>query len=111
MSEETAHPTVESISQPREATQPAANREPARLDPDAFGLACGLFWAGAVALLGLTARFGWGERWEQLLADMYRGFSETLSGLLIGAAWAFVDAFTSGYVFAWSYNRLLETRR
>ncbi len=52
--------------------------ETSRLDPWAFGLACGLLWAGAVAVLGLTARIGWGKRWERLLADVYRGYNETV---------------------------------
>lgn len=82
--------------------------EPSRLEPNAFGLACGIFWAGAVAAIGLTARVGWGKRWEQLLADMYRGFNESRSGLIIGAGWAFMDGFTSGYLLASLYNRILR---
>lgn len=78
----------------------------AELDSTAFGLACGLLWSGAVALLGVTARVGWGRRWERLLADVYRGYSETFPGLIVGAAWAFLDGFAGGFVFARLYNRL-----
>lgn len=76
------------------------------LDSRAFGLACALLWSGAVSLLGLTARFGWGRRWQRLLADLYRGYDETASGLLVGALWAFADGLSGGYAFAWLYNRL-----
>ncbi|WP_254273168.1 bacteriophage holin [Haloarcula marina] len=77
-----------------------------QLDSRAFGLACGLLWACGVVVLGITARFGWGKRWERLLADVYRGYNETTTGLLVGAVWAFVDGFTGGYAFAWLYDRL-----
>ncbi|WP_440991795.1 bacteriophage holin [Haloarchaeobius baliensis] len=77
-----------------------------RLDSSAFGLACGLLWSAAVVLLGITARIGWGRRWERLLADVYRGYDESGSGLLVGALWAFLDGFLGGYAFAALYNRL-----
>uniref|UniRef100_A0A7D5GKA1 Bacteriophage holin n=2 Tax=Natrinema halophilum TaxID=1699371 RepID=A0A7D5GKA1_9EURY len=96
------------MSEPIHTTRSATGSEPSRLEPTAFGLACGILWAGGVAVLGLTARIGWGRRWERLLADVYRGYSETVPGLAIGAAWAFVDAFTGGYIFAWLYNRLSQ---
>ncbi|SIR97400.1 hypothetical protein SAMN05421858_4886 [Haladaptatus litoreus] len=75
------------------------------LDPSAMGMACGLFWSFGVAVIGLTARRGWGQRWEQLFADIYRGYSETRSGIVIGAVWALLDGFTTGYTVAWLYNR------
>lgn len=76
------------------------------LDSRAFGLACGVLWSSAVVLLGLTARVGWGRRWERLLADVYLGYNETTPGLLAGGAWAFVDGSTGGFALAWLYNRL-----
>ncbi|MFB6107580.1 MAG: bacteriophage holin [Haloplanus sp.] len=79
------------------------------LDVRAFGLACGLLWAGAVALLGVTARFGWGRRWQRLLADVYRGYDESSSGLVVGALWAFVDGLSGGVAFAWLYDRLARS--
>ncbi|MDS0282703.1 bacteriophage holin [Haloarcula onubensis] len=80
--------------------------ETAPLDVRAFGLACGVLWAGAVVVLGLTARIGWGRRWERLLADVYRGYDETASGLVVGAGWAFLDGCGGGVAFAWLYNAL-----
>jgi len=76
-----------------------------RLDSAAFGLACGLLWAGGVVVLGITARIGWGDRWQRLLADVYRGYDESASGLLVGGLWAFLDGFLGGYVLAVLYNR------
>ncbi|WP_435158333.1 bacteriophage holin [Haladaptatus sp. DFWS20] len=82
--------------------------ETLRLDSWAFGWACGLLWAGSVVVLGLTARVGWGKRWERLLADVYRGYNETTAGLALGAVWGFFDAFIGGYTFALLYNRLRQ---
>jgi len=96
--------TVELDTETMQPTRQTAIPESSQLDPNALGLACGIFWAGAVAAIGVTARVGWGKRWEQLLADMYRGFSETRSGLIIGATWALLDGFTSGYIVASLYN-------
>lgn len=80
--------------------------ESSAIDTRAFGLACGLLWAGAVVLLGIGSRIGWGRRWERLLADVYRGYDETASGLAVGAVWAFTDGFSGGYALAWLYDRL-----
>jgi len=77
-----------------------------RLDARAFGLACGLLWSAGVVGIGLLARIGWGRRWERLLADAYRGYDETTTGLVVGALWAFADGATGGYAFAWLYDRL-----
>ncbi|MFC6977210.1 bacteriophage holin [Halomicroarcula sp. GCM10025709] len=85
--------------------------ETAPLDVRAFGIACGLLWAGGVVALGLTARVGWGQRWEQLLADVYRGYDETATGLVVGASWAFLDGLSGGLAFAWLYNKLATTPR
>ena len=80
--------------------------ETTELDVRGFGLACGLLWSGAVVILGITARFGWGKRWQRLLADVYRGYDESTSGLIVGAVWAFIDGLSGGYAFSWLYNRL-----
>ncbi|MFB6108436.1 MAG: bacteriophage holin [Haloplanus sp.] len=82
--------------------------ETTSLDARAFGLACGLLWAGGVFVLGLTARVGWGKRWQRLLADVYRGYDETPSGLVVGALWALVDGFSGGYVLARLYDALRQ---
>ncbi|MFB6178528.1 MAG: bacteriophage holin [Halorientalis sp.] len=71
----------------------------------ALALAVGVLWAGAVTVLGITSRIGWGDRWRSLLADVYVGYDETITGTLIGAVWAFVDGFTGGYLLAWLYNK------
>lgn len=82
----------------------------ARFDGLAFGLACGLLWSAGVAALGLLSRVGYGRRWRQLLSDAYRGYDESATGLVVGAAWAFADGFLGGAAFAALYNRLRDRR-
>ena len=75
-----------------------------RVDGKALGRAVGLLWAGAVVVLGITARLGWGDEWRDLLSDVYLGYDSTPSGITIGAVWAFVDGFVGAYLLAWLYN-------
>ncbi len=75
-----------------------------RVDTTALGKAMGLLWAGAVVVLGVTARRGWGTDWRDLLADVYLGYDSSRKGLLIGAVWAFADAFVGAYLLGWFYN-------
>ena len=77
-----------------------------QLNVKAFALACGLIWG--LGLLVLT--------WWIILLDgpssdptfisrLYRGYTITPVGSLIGLAWAAVDGAIGGAVFAWLYNR------
>lgn len=77
----------------------------APVDLAAIGTATGVWWALAVVLLGVTARWGWGDRWRDLLSDVYRGYDSTPGGLVVGAIWAFVDGFVAASSLAWLYNR------
>lgn len=80
----------------------STSRNSGRLDPTALGLAVGLTWAGAIAFLGIVSRFGWGEGWRELLADVYLGYEENTAA---GVAWGLVDGFVGGYLIGWLYNR------
>ena len=62
--------------------------------------------------LGLFALTWWinafdgatGER--TLIGQLYRGYSISPMGSLIGFAWAFFDGLIGGAVFAWLYNAI-----
>lgn len=81
-----------------------------KLDPTALGLALGIIWAGGVAALGLIARIGWGESLHDLIADLYIGYDETTTGILIGAIWGFADALVGGVLVGWLYNTLTQNQ-
>jgi hypothetical protein len=82
-----------------------------RFDLKAFALACGLVWGVGVAVLTW-----WIMAFEGASSDptwlglVYRGYSLTFTGSLLGALWGFVDGMAGGAVFAWVYNRLLARR-
>jgi hypothetical protein len=65
----------------------------------------GLLWAGAVVVLGMTARHGWGDKWLDLFSDVYVGYDSTQRGLVLGAIWSFFDAFVGAYLLAWLHNQ------
>lgn len=87
---------------------PRVQRTPmsTRLDSTAFGLACGIIWAGTVGFLELAASTGWGARWRSLLADVYPGYDRSPGDFLWGVLLGFLDGFLWGYSFAVIYNRL-----
>jgi hypothetical protein len=87
------------------------NQRPGGVDGKALGKAMGMLWAGAVLLLGLTARHGWGSEWQDLLSDVYLGYDSTNQGLVIGAIWAFADGFVGAYFLAWLYNRFQSSEK
>jgi hypothetical protein len=86
-----------------------ANQRFGQVDGQALGVAMGVLWSGAVVVLGITARLGWGDEWRELLADVYLGYDTTSKGLIVGSLWAFADAFVGAYTLAWLYNRIRQS--
>jgi len=79
-----------------------------KLDVKAFALACAVFWGLAVLLVTWWIILFEGVTGEvTVLGHIYRGYSISMVGSLIGLAWAFVDALICGAVFAWLYNLLI----
>ena len=78
-----------------------------KLNIKAFALTCSLIWG--FGLFGLT---WWimafeGQTGEvTFIGKIYRGFSITPLGSLIGLGWALADGFVGGLIFAWLYNAL-----
>ncbi len=78
-----------------------------KLDIKAFALACALLWGFGVFFLtwwiigfdGATGETTW-------LGRIYRGYSVTPAGSLIGLVWGLVDGLVGGAIFAWLYNLL-----
>lgn len=78
-----------------------------KLNIKAFALAAGLCWG-----LGLFAFTWWIIAFEgatgetTMIGRLYRGYSISPSGSLIGLLWAFFDGGIGGAIFAWLYNFL-----
>lgn len=80
-----------------------------KLNIKAFGLSCGLMWGLGVFFLTwwLIILEGNGAP-GFFLTRIYRGYTLTPVGSVVGAVWGFIDAGVGGLVFAWLYNLLAE---
>ncbi len=80
-----------------------------QLNPRAFIMTCTLFWAGLVLLTGLgnMAFTGYGQAFLELCSSLYPGYqvTQTIGSVILGTAYAAVDAAIGSFLFAWLYNR------
>ncbi|MHC4619039.1 MAG: bacteriophage holin [Planctomycetota bacterium] len=78
-----------------------------KLNVKAFGLTCGLVWG-----IGLFALTWWviaceGSTGEiTFIGQVYRGYSISPVGSLVGLVWGLADGLVGGLIFAWVYNVL-----
>ncbi|HKK05356.1 MAG TPA: bacteriophage holin [Gammaproteobacteria bacterium] len=78
-----------------------------RLNIKAFALTCGLVWG-----LGLFFLTWWVIAFEgstgdvTLIGHIYRGYTVSPTGSVVGLVWGFFDGLVGGAVFAWLYNVL-----
>jgi len=78
-----------------------------KLDVKAFGLVCGLVWGGGLFLLTWWIMAFEGATGDiTFIGRLYRGYSISPAGSLIGLVWAFIDGLIGGLIFAWLYNLL-----
>ena len=78
-----------------------------KLNVKAFALACGLLWGLGVFFLTWWLIFLEGnEPAGCFLNRVYKGYTMTPLGSIVGAVWGFIDAGIGGLIFAWLYNLL-----
>jgi hypothetical protein len=76
-----------------------------KLHVRAFGLTCGIIWGlGLFLLTWWIIVFDGATGETTLIGQVYRGYSISPLGSLVGLAWAFVDGLIGGAIFAWIYN-------
>ena len=76
-----------------------------KLNVLAFGLTCGLIWGfGLFALTWWIIAFEGATGEVTLIGRIYRGYSISAMGSVIGLVWALADGLIGGIVFAWLYN-------
>ena len=79
-----------------------------KLNVQIFALTCSIFWG-----LGLLTITWWiilldgVQDGPTALGALYRGYTFTPFGSLVGFAWAIADGYIGGAIFAWLYNKLL----
>ena len=78
-----------------------------KLDIKAFAVTCSLIWGFGVFFLTWWVIMFDGATGEiTLIGRLYRGYSISPQGSMIGLLWALADGFVGGAIFAWLYNRL-----
>lgn len=80
-----------------------------KLNVKAFALTCGIIWAAGVLFLTWWLILLEGsEPSGCFLNRIYKGYTMTPVGSLIGMVWGFFDAGIGGAIFAWLYNLLID---
>ncbi|HWT80583.1 MAG TPA: bacteriophage holin [Candidatus Acidoferrum sp.] len=80
-----------------------------KLNVKAFTLTCALLWGlGLFFLTWWIIAFDGATGEVTLIGRLYRGYSISPVGSVIGLIWAFFDALIGGAIFAWLYNLLVS---
>ena len=78
-----------------------------KLNVKAFALTCGLIWGlGLFFLTWWFIAFDGVTREPTLIGKLYRGYTVSPTGSVIGLVYAFFDALIGGAIFAWLYNKI-----
>ena len=78
-----------------------------KLNIKAFALSCGIMWgAGLFLLTWWLIAFGGVTGEPTFIGRLYRGYTISPIGSVIGLIYAFFDALVGGAIFAWLYNKL-----
>ncbi len=77
-----------------------------KLNVLAFGLTCALIWGIGLFVLTwwIIAFDGPSPDAVTMIGRIYRGYTISGMGSVIGLAWALADGMIGGVVFAWLYN-------
>ncbi len=77
----------------------------------AFALSCGLLWGfGLLFITWWIIAFDGATGEATLFGRVYRGYSISPLGSLIGLAWALPDGMIGGAIFAWVYNLIVARK-
>ncbi len=79
-----------------------------KLNIKSFAVSCGLFWGAGLFLMTWWIIAFEGATGEiTMIGRLYRGYSISAIGSVVGLGWGFVDGLISGLLFAWLYNLLV----
>jgi len=79
-----------------------------KLNVNAMGLTCGLFVGiGLFCITWWIILLDGAGNVELPITYIYRGYSVTPIGSLIGLVWGLIDGYIGGVIFAWVYNRMV----
>ena len=77
-----------------------------KLSVKGLALSLGLTWSLCMLAWGLLATYAnWNPDIYNMMGGLYLGTKATLTGVIIGAVWAFFDGLVGGALIAWLYNK------
>jgi hypothetical protein len=80
-----------------------------KLNIKSFALACGIIWGlGLFFLTWWFIAFDGATGEPTLIGKVYRGYTVSPIGSLIGSVHAFFDALIGGAIFGWLYNKMAD---
>ena len=80
-----------------------------KLNVKAFALTCSIFWGiGLFLLTWWIIVFDGATGEATLIGRVYRGYTVSPAGSIIGLVWALVDGLIGGAIFAWLYNLISD---
>ncbi len=83
-----------------------------KLNVKAFAFTTAIVWGvGLFCMTWWVILFQGATGDKTLIAYVYRGYSISALGSIIGLAWGFIDGLIGGAVFAWLYNVLAGSSR
>jgi hypothetical protein len=78
-----------------------------KLNIKAFALSCGIMWGvGLFLLTWWLIAFDGATGEPTFIGRLYRGYTISPIGSVIGLIYAFFDALVGGAIFAWLYNKI-----
>ena len=78
-----------------------------RLNVKAFALTCAIVWGfGLFFLTWWIIAFDGSTGEPTFIGRLYRGYTISPLGSVIGLVWAFFDGLIGGAIVAWLYNKL-----
>lgn len=78
-----------------------------KLNIKAFSLAFGIIWGlGLFCLTWWIIAFDGATGEPTIIGRLYRGYTISPIGSVIGLIWAFFDGLIGGAIFAWLYNKI-----
>ncbi len=78
-----------------------------KLNVKAVALTCGIVWGlGLFFLTWWIIAFDGSTGEPTIIGKVYRGYTISPIGSLLGAVYAFFDGLIGGAIFAWLYNRI-----
>ena len=79
-----------------------------KLDIKAFAVSCGLLWGVSLFILTWWIIAFEGATCEvTMIGRLYRGYTISPAGSMVGLAWGLIDGFFCGLILAWLYNVLV----